>query len=630
MRWLILALSLGTTLATLWRGIMLFITNLGTVRTASSSPFWWAMALCVASLFGFIGGVLAFNQKAISLIFFLAATIMTFFGYSSGYVLAFSFAVISVLTVINLIIHRRSNLRIRNFGFNDERYEEEYDEDEEHEEDDDEEEHEPTPVKTMKMPKRRSSLMAPDSDSLVIKPPQRQRETKVCLSCGIDIPISYKFCPSCGTELHAPLVKKLDVMLEDTAEEAEEEVFKIFKPEKDAPKYDFKRKISYSGISDMEEAEEDESKEDDIEINEPSISSKTEDVEVVPVVRKILSEEIPEEMEENQDSDDVPFKPLSVPLNKKQRKFEVDNSYQSFGRYTQSRKRRKVSMLQRTLLSMLVLGLVGSVGWFMYRGINRVPPPDRIEIPVTRISPEITEDINISENMHDGDEALELAIPNQAGSLPYMEVSPARQIITTGSGVNLRENHTTNSRAITRVNANNTYTLLERWKAGDVSSLPTADRNLPGDGTWYRIQAGNNAGWIYGQFALPLDGRAASFPTGYTEALLNSFGSNREEIEERLGSSRQQIRGDATVLEYTNLRITLRQNRVQGIQITGRGHNLVNSLAVGMTFDEMTAIIGAPNRYRDGALLYLETANLGVAVRRENDGRIRSINVGGI
>ena len=80
MRWLILALSLGCTLATLWRGIMLFITNLGTARVVSSSPSWWAITLCIGALFGFIGGVMAFNHRKLSLLFLLTATMLTFLG----------------------------------------------------------------------------------------------------------------------------------------------------------------------------------------------------------------------------------------------------------------------------------------------------------------------------------------------------------------------------------------------------------------------------------------------------------------------------------------------------------------------------------------------------------------------
>ncbi|MDR0491708.1 MAG: SH3 domain-containing protein, partial [Oscillospiraceae bacterium] len=201
--------------------------------------------------------------------------------------------------------------------------------------------------------------------------------------------------------------------------------------------------------------------------------------------------------------------------------------------------------------------------------------------------------------------------------------------ITTGNGVNLRENHSTNSKSITRVQANNTYDILEQWKTDNVSSLPAADKDFTG--TWYKIQVNNRPGWIYGQFALPFDGRPVSLPAGYTDALLISFGSNAEEIESNLGKpTKQQVRGDTTVYEYTGLNITVRQNKVQSIQITGKGHNLLNGLAVGMTFDETLKTIGAPNRYKDGVLSYLETSNRGIVIRRENDGRIRSINVGSV
>ena len=211
MRWLILALSLGTTLAALQHGIMLFITILGTARTASSIPFWWAAILCVGSLFGFIGGVLAFNHKTASLLFLLTASVMAFLGHQ-GKVLGSAFMVISVLTFTYLNI-RRSKLRAEGYEYEevDEEDEDDTEENEDADTDEDDEEYDdgkeqmaPIPAK-YKIPRRRSSYLVPDeADSFTIKPPQRQRETKVCLSCGMDVPISYKYCPSCGAELYTP------------------------------------------------------------------------------------------------------------------------------------------------------------------------------------------------------------------------------------------------------------------------------------------------------------------------------------------------------------------------------------------------------------------------------------------
>ena len=615
MRWLILALALGTTFATLWRGIMLFITNLGTVRTASSSPFWWAVALCVASLFGFIGGVLAFNHKAVSLVFLLVATGMTFFGYSSNHVLVSAFAIISLLTFVYLIMYRRSRLRMDQYGFSSDRYGEEYDDEDEEDDEDETDDEEQNSIIKYKMPKRRSAYLASqDSDSLTIKHSHRQRETKVCLSCGMNIPISYKYCHSCGAELYTPPGIRVNEILEEQAEDREDEPFVIHGVETGTNK---KNRAEYSVINEYE------SKEDDIEINENFIN-RMEEVEVVPVVRKTMGEE---EADETQVSDDVPFKPLNIQP-KKQRKPDSDISYQSFGRYTQSRKRRKVSLFQRVLLHLLVLSLIGVIGWFMYMGINKVPPPEIKDFP-PRVIPEMEDDI--SRFTVTDDDQLVIAIPNQQ-TIPYLEVSTAKQVITTDSNVNLRENHTTSSRVITKLQSNIICNLLDQWKTDNASSLPAVDRNLTG--VWYRVQSGNNTGWIYGQYALLLDGRAASLPAGYTDALLNSFGSNKEDIVEKLGAPRQQDRGGTTILEYPNLRITLSQNKVQSIQITGRGHSLINDLAVGISFDELSKLIGAPNKYsnsnRDEAFSYLETANRGIVVRREKDGRVRSINVGNI
>jgi hypothetical protein len=667
-----LALSLGTTLATLWRGILLF-TNLGTAKAASSSPFLWAMTLCIGSLFGFIGGVLAFNHKVLSLLFLFTATVMTYLGYPQNHILAYAFATISVLTIIHLIMYRRSKYKER-YGYSEEEYyneEEEYsyNKADEKEDDEDEDDEQETASKAKyKMPQRRSSFSMPQrSDTLTIKSsPQRQRETKVCLSCGIDVQMSYKYCPLCGTELYAPPDSKVDVTsesvpeyaseyvpkdeqkdvqdisndefknvlkdeAEDTAEEKKDETIKIIGFETDTQKHETKRRYRYRAAKEDEKNEETDI--ENAESNKNFFNDKSEGVEVVPVVRKTSSNE-PNEIQE---SNDAPIKPVSV-HSKKQRSMEVDSSYQSFGRYTQSRKRRKVSVFQRLLFVLLAVCLVGAVGSFIYKGINKGSPPSKIEPSVQRVLFDDTpEEIQAPlENMNISiDEPVLTVTANdtekqtRTEKLPYMELMPAKQIITIGGSINLRENHTTNSQSITRIQANNTYTLLEQWKTDNVSSLPAADKNLTG--TWYKIQVDNRNGWIYGQYAMPVDGRAASLPSGYTEALLNSFGSNIEGIEKNLGKpAKQTNRGDTIVLEYANLNITLRQNKVQSIQTTGKGHNLLNGLAVGMTFDEMSKILGAPNRFKDGVLSYLETSNHGIVIRRENDGRVRSINIGNI
>ncbi|MCL2146711.1 MAG: SH3 domain-containing protein [Synergistaceae bacterium] len=668
MRWLILALSLGTTLATLWRGIMLFITNLGIAR-AASSPFWWTVTLCIGSLFGFIGGVLAFNHKLLSLIFLFTATVMTYLGYSQSHILAYSFGSITIITFIYLIMFKRSKYKER-YGYSEDEYYDEYDDEEYEDEDGDEddedaeddgEEKSAAKVKYTKIPKRRSSYSMPQgTDALTIKSsPQRQRETKVCLTCGIDVPISYKFCPLCGTELYAHPDSKVDVsskdkpddtpqnefnnaevggfkdvkedMKEEIIEEKKEETIRIVGMETEAETRDVKRRYRYKAIKEDENMNENDDNEE-TEINKNFINDKPEEVEVVPVVRKTSPNRINDE--ESQKSDDAPFKPLST-QSKKQRSLEVDSSYQSFGRYTQSRKRRKVSVFQRALLFLLTVCFIGGVGTFIYKGIKRVEPQNKTD-DVTQIINinDIPDDIDTPPDIFDENfESINLVVSGETENqptvwrLPNMSVVPAQQIVTIGDGVNLRENHTTVSRSIQRLPVNNTYTLLEQWKTDDVSSLAATDRNLTG--VWYKIQVNDREGWIYGQYALPFDGRAASLPAGYTDALLNSFGSSGEEIEATLGKPvNQQTRGDTIVLDYTSLSITLRQNIVQGIQITGRGHNLPNGLSVGITFEEVYRIIGAPNKYRDGVLSYMETPNRGIVIRRENDGRVRSINIG--
>lgn len=612
MRWLILIFSLLTTLAALYRGIMplvFYMTNTGTTGMTGLWPV--ILLLSSSSLFGFMGGVLCFNQRKLGATFLLLASILAYFGYPASGLMALSFATIAVMSFAILHFIDRAER-----GFNEPRYgrsrlEDEYDEDEddeeitEYDEDEDEEDEEEVSLKRTsikyKIPPRRSysNVVSREVSSMSVKPGTKSKYSKVCMNCGIEVPRDYMFCFACGTKLSDGFNQQYDIdEYRDDADDIDE----------------------YQDNHNKQVEEHEEHKEDTRDYRSPQRVDNPA-VEVVPVIRKVSAPDIPRNYESDDapedipEEEDVPFR--SANSRSKKRSLGVDSSYQSFGRYAQSRKRRKVSILQRVLLGVLGFGIASALGWFMYMGIVKVPPPEPVEVPQPRVTPNTPATEPVKE---------ELAMPEVTTLIPSFTPEAPKQVITTGS-VNLRSAHTTSSRILSRLPVNATYELLGQWQAANPAALPAADKQLTDK--WYQVKAGKNTGWIYSQYAQTIDGRATSLPSGYTDSLLNSFGLNRSEIESKLGKpARVQTRGDVISLEYPGVRISLRDNKVQSLQVTGKEVTLANGLAVGMTFDETASVLGAPNKNRDGVQLHLETPTRGVVIRRDNDGKIRNINVG--
>ena len=276
---------------------------------------------------------------------------------------------------------------------------------------------------------------------------------------------------------------------------------------------------------------------------------------------------------------------------------DPDDSYQEFSNYTRRRKRRRTSLARRILGPLILLLAVGGAAWLLL-GMRRVPPPP----------PVVVEPIPIPGPV--------VVLPRPIEMLQIL--APARGVVT-GTTVNLRQSHSTATQVVTRLSAGARAEVIGRWEG--------VSGNLTGP--WYNIRVENRTGWIFGQFFQALDGRQASLPTGYTDDLLNSFGSNRQELIDQLGQPANQT---PTAMTWTGLTAQLRGDDVIRLQITGAQHVLENELAVGMTEEMLYRRVGYPSDLRAGQLLYIESgagAERGMAVRLQN-GRIQSITVGNI
>ena len=183
----------------------------------------------------------------------------------------------------------------------------------------------------------------------------------------------------------------------------------------------------------------------------------------------------------------------------------------------------------------------------------------------------------------------------------------------TGSNVNLREDHSTASKSVVRLQTNAQAEILDTWE-GTSGTL---------SGVWYRVRTGDNReGWIYGQYFLPM---GEALPKGYTDVLLRSFGANRAELSAALG---QPARSKASTLSWQGLTATLSGDAVSRLQLTTSGRELKNGVKVGMTQAELLRTMGYPYQLASGQWRYAEPDGRGMSVQFGKDGVVKSVTVG--
>ena len=281
-----------------------------------------------------------------------------------------------------------------------------------------------------------------------------------------------------------------------------------------------------------------------------------------------------------------------------------DNSYKEFSDYTRRRKRRRHSLARRILAPLVLLLAVSGAAWLLLGGMRPVPkpvPPAVIVDPIPEPEPVVvTPEPTIWEKIQIED--------------------PSRGVVI-GTNVNIRQTHSINGQIVAKLNAGARGDILGRW-VGVSGAL---------SGPWFNIRADGKDGWIYGQYFQPLDGRQATLPMGYTEALLKSFGSNKAELTAQLGLPTRQT---PTTMTWTGLTIELRgDTNMVRMSVTGAQHVLENEVAVGVTEEALYKKVGYPSDYKAGQLRYIENGGVspeqGMAVRMQN-GKVQSITVGNI
>lgn len=589
MRWIILALSLGTFILSMIHSVyMLF----GLFPASSSAmPPWLVGSLTIASaVFAMIGGIVAFNRNRMGSVYLMLAALLCivspseFWIYGSLYLIA---------TALCFFLPRRSD-------FMDD--EDDYEEDES-----DEPEEELTDLRELRRRRREQPVrVASESQEkertvpLPTMPEElpkvRRRTSKTCPTCGANVAIDHRYCPTCGSSLHIPadsgpegptVPESPKPAAIPRPEERKHEVVEPV-PGRDIPEAPLSSSVSGPSVPPSDTAEDGVPPRPEENLFSPP---ETEEFQVT-APHKVFVKPLKENTA-------VPTRPLNI---------DPDASYQEFSQYARRRKRRTRSLGRRVAGVLILLGVIGGTTWFLL-GLRKLPenqlPVSPVEEPV--VEPRIPDPSPVKSD--------DIAQPvRQSNELPSLTIrdKPERGRVT-GSNVNLREDHSTASKSVVRLQTNAQAEILDTWE-GTSGTL---------SGTWYRVRTGDNReGWIYGQYFLPM---GEALPKGYTDVLLRSFGANRAELSAALG---QPARSKASTLSWQGLTATLSGDAVSRLQLTASGRELKNGVKVGMTQAELLRTMGYPYQLASGQWRYAEPDGRGMSVQFGKDGVVRSVTVG--
>ena len=180
-----------------------------------------------------------------------------------------------------------------------------------------------------------------------------------------------------------------------------------------------------------------------------------------------------------------------------------------------------------------------------------------------------------------------------------------------GSNVNVRADHSTSSNRVTRLSVNSKVEILGTFNV-------TSGQY---QGIWYNVMTGGKEGWIYGRYVQPL---GSGIPSGYSNALLKSFGDNKSELVETLGNP---TRSSNTSAEWPGLTATLKGNDITKLRLTSSNRELQNGLKVGMSQTALLQIMGYPSGVSNKIMQYNEGSKTGLSVQLDKNNAISAITV---
>ena len=588
MIWIILALTLGASITSIIHGVFMLFGSLsisGAAITGIPSTMLAVLPI-ISAIFALIGGIIAFNQSKWGALFLfiamgLCAPARDTWLYGGLYFFA------GLLCFF---------LRKRSADPYEDLYSDGYDEDTDssypyNSDSEDfyyinEPEPEPLPEPIFDT-KAGNSDVVPQANN---EPPKvRRRMSKSCPECGAVVSRDAFYCPTCGAKLFvisnevnsiepsAPVLEREPLEAEEDLQSVNDQLFAA--SDERFPDEDFAGTMDY------------------IPEEQP------ESVQEVPnhrVTVKPMRQEAPEEMAAKHKSTVSPK--------------EAASSYADFSRYAKSGKKRKRSMGRKVFSMLLIVGAVGGALYFLL-GLRKLPPGELPPLARDEVIPLPAANTQPKTQSAKSTQTTTIAEPEIAVAeniLPNFtpDRSPKNGAII-GSNVNVRADHTTSSNRVTRLNVGTRVEVLGTF------NVPSGQYS----GIWYNIKTGGREGWVYGRYLQPL---GSGLPSGYSNGLLKSFGSNRAQLIESLG---QPTRSTSSSVEWSGITATTRGDALTRIRLTNPNHELQNGLKAGMSQTALLQIMGYPSSVNGKTLNYNENGKTGLSIQLDRNNAISSITV---
>lgn len=441
-----------------------------------------------------------------------------------------------------------------------------------------------------------ADISAMDSLQAVAEPPRvRRRMSKSCPECGAIVSRDNRYCPTCGAKLFvAP--EDIDLHLTQGENELQQASEQLLMP--GANEVD-EFQMAMQGADIVTQAETYPVNETEEESNTPA---PTENYRVLVRPRR------------EEDEYDMPETRRKSRVT---RTTDTATSYQEFSKYTKQAKKRRRSTGRKVLSMLLLVAAVGGALYFLL-GLRKLPPGDLPPIAQNNLPP-VKEEFPLS-NIP----PVEDNTPSKPDIAEPVNVAVAENILPdfnpdrlpktgliTGSSVNVRADHTTSSARVTRLKVNSRVDIIGTH---NVTSGQYA-------GIWYNIRTGGNEGWVYGKYVLPL---GSGLPSGYSSALLKTFGSNRSQLVASLGDPK---RSTSSTAEWPGLTATLKGDDITRIKLTNDSRELQNGLKTGMSQTALLQIMGYPSSQNGRTMNYNEGTKTGLSIQLDRNSAISSITV---
>ena len=429
----------------------------------------------------------------------------------------------------------------------------------------------PDPLETQESPEIRLlggdvEVMTPQPNN---EPPKlRRRMSKSCPECGAVVSRDALYCPTCGTKLFVAADEAQAAVIERAAENPHDMDIQsvneqLFAPAESSSPEEF----SYGS---PEAVNEDANL---IENDGDEMSS----AQAVPNYRVAVK---PRRMESAAYSGARRKSRSSYPAS------EAASSYTEFSKYAKPGKKPRRSAGRKILSMLLIVSAVGGALYFLL-GLRKLPPGDLPPIA----KPEVVNTVSQTPSKPQPEQTQTVTRPDEDIAEPTVvavtenvlpnfvpERNPKNGAII-GSNVNVRADHSTSSSRVTRLSVGTRVEVIGTF------NVPSGQYS----GIWYNIRTGGKDGWVYGRYLQPL---GSGIPSGYSNALLKTFGSSKTQMIESLGKPTKSTTSSA---EWRGLTATLRGEEITRLRLTNSSRELQNGLKPGMSQTALLQIMGYPS-----------------------------------